>query len=81
MEIGCAESASLKDTVSTDKLRINPKETLLLAQARREGVEAITGLPMFAHQGLAQFERWTGQRFPLPEAITLLEETLARRKA
>ena len=59
----------------------NPKETLLLAQARREGVEAITGLPMFAHQGLAQFERWTGQRFPLPEALTLLEETLARRKA
>ena len=59
----------------------NPKETLLLAQARREGVEAIPGLPMFAHQGLAQFERWTGQRFPLPEALTLLEETLARRKA
>lgn len=59
----------------------NPKETLLLIQARREGVEIIHGLPMFVHQGLAQFERWTGQRFPLPEAVSVLEESLARRKA
>jgi shikimate dehydrogenase len=58
----------------------NPKETPLLIQARREGVEVIHGLPMFVHQGLAQFERWTGQRFPLREAVALLEETLARRK-
>ena len=57
----------------------NPKETQLLAQARREGVEIIPGLPMFVHQGLAQFERWTGQRFPLASAISLLEETLASR--
>jgi len=58
----------------------NPKETPLLMQARREGVAVIHGLPMFVHQGLAQFERWTGQRFPLSEAVSLLEETLARRK-
>ena len=58
----------------------NPKETPLLAQAMREGVEVIHGLPMFVNQGLAQFERWTGQRFPLPDAISLLEETLAGRK-
>jgi len=58
----------------------NPKETPLLAQAKREGVAVIHGLPMFVHQGLAQFERWTNQRFPLPEALSLLEETLARRK-
>jgi shikimate dehydrogenase len=57
----------------------NPKETQLLAQAQREGVEIIPGLPMFVHQGLAQFERWTGQRFPLARAISLLEETLASR--
>ena len=57
----------------------NPKETQLLAQAQREGVEIIPGLPMFVHQGLAQFERWTGQRFPLASAISLLEETLASR--
>jgi len=58
----------------------NPKETPLLIQAKRESVEVIHGLPMFVHQGLAQFERWTERRFPLLEAIVLLEETLARRK-
>jgi shikimate dehydrogenase len=56
-----------------------PRETPLLAQALREGVEVIHGLPMFVHQGLAQFERWTGQRFSLARAIALLEETLASR--
>jgi len=57
----------------------NPKETPLLAQAAREGVQIIPGLPMFVNQGLAQFERWTGTRFPLPPAIALLEKTLAAR--
>lgn len=57
----------------------NPKETPLLAQAMREGVAVIHGLPMFVNQGLAQFERWTGHRFPLAQAIALLEETLATR--
>jgi len=57
----------------------NPRETQLLAQAAREGVATIPGLPMFVHQGLAQFERWTGQRFPVPRAVSLLEETLAAR--
>ncbi len=57
-----------------------PRETQLLVQARREGVEFIPGLPMFAHQALAQFERWTGRRFPMAEALALLEDALARRK-
>ena len=57
----------------------NPKETPLLLQAAHEGVAVIHGLPMFVSQGLAQFERWTGRRFPLPAAVALLEETLAVR--
>lgn len=57
----------------------NPRETPLLAQAAREGVETIPGLPMFVHQALAQFERWTGRRFPLPGAMALLEQALAAR--
>jgi shikimate dehydrogenase len=57
----------------------NPKHTPLLTQARHEGVEVVYGLPMFAHQGLAQFERWTGRRFDLPGALNLLEQTLAGR--
>ena len=57
----------------------NPRETPLLHQAAREGVEVVHGLPMFVHQALAQFELWTGRRFPLPQAMALLEETLAAR--
>lgn len=57
----------------------NPKLTPLLAQASRDGVPILHGLPMFAHQGLAQFERWTGHRFDIPRALLLLEQTLAER--
>jgi shikimate dehydrogenase len=57
----------------------NPRQTPLLAQAEREGVATIPGLPMFAHQGLAQFERWTGQRFDIVRALDLLDQTLKAR--
>ena len=61
--------------------RIAPEEVdgMMDDWGRREGVAIIPGLPMFVHQGLAQFERWTGHRFPLAQAIALLEETLAAR--
>ena len=51
----------------------------LLAQAEREGAGVVHGLPRFVHQACAQFELWTGRRFPLDRAMTLLEETLAGR--
>lgn len=57
----------------------NPRQTPLLAQAEREGVATIPGLPMFVHQGLAQFERWTGQRFDITRALGLLDQTLKAR--
>lgn len=57
----------------------NPKNTPLLLQAQREGVDIIPGLPMFANQGLAQFERWTGRRFDLPRALNLLDDFLLGR--
>lgn len=56
-----------------------PRHTPLLTQARHEGVDVVFGLPMFIHQGLAQFERWTGRRFDLQGAQALLEQTLAAR--
>lgn len=57
----------------------NPRQTPLLAQAVREGVAVQPGLPMFVNQGLAQFERWTGSRFPLDRAIPLLEKILTNK--
>ena len=70
---------SLKGISLVYDLVYNPAQTPLLAQAAREGVAFIPGLPMFVHQALAQFERWTGKRFPLPGAMALLEQALAAR--
>jgi 3-dehydroquinate dehydratase/shikimate dehydrogenase len=41
-----------------------PRETQLLRQARRKGIETISGLEMFLAQGFAQYEIWTGERAP-----------------
>jgi shikimate dehydrogenase len=71
--------APLKGVSLVYDLIYNPRQTPLLAQAEREGVATLPGLPMFVHQALAQFERWTGRRFPLPGAVSLLEDVLAGR--
>ncbi len=70
---------SLRGVALVYDLIYNPRETPLLAQAAREGIDVIHGLPMFAHQGLAQFERWTGRRFDITQALELLERNLATR--
>lgn len=57
----------------------NPRQTPLLAQAEAEGVATLPGLPMFVHQGLAQFERWTGRHFDTARAMILLDRTLKAR--
>ncbi len=42
----------------------HPYETRLLADARRRGLTAISGLEMLVAQGARQFEIWTGQSAP-----------------
>jgi len=42
----------------------HPYETRLLADARRRGLMAISGLEMLVAQGARQFEIWTGQSAP-----------------
>lgn len=71
--------ASLRGISLVYDLIYNPRETPLLTQAEREGAGVVHGLPMFVHQACAQFELWTGRRFPLDRAMPLLEETLAGR--
>ena len=43
----------------------NPLETPLLREARRRGIETISGVEMFVHQGARQFELWTGHPAPM----------------
>jgi len=42
----------------------HPLETRLLADARRRGLTAISGIEMLVSQGARQFEIWTGQSAP-----------------
>lgn len=51
----------------------NPRETQLLADARRAGCHTIAGLEMFLFQAVAQFERWTGRSAPVDVMRAVLE--------
>ena len=58
----------------------NPLETPLLKAAQAQGIETISGVEMFVHQGARQFELWTGT--PAPAAImrTVVLEALRTRQ-
>lgn len=43
----------------------NPRETLLLRQAREAGCHTFNGMYMLLHQGAKAFTRWTGREMPV----------------
>ena len=49
-----------------------PLKTLLLQQAERNECKIINGLEMLLHQGVAQFELWTGKKAP----VTVMRKAL-----
>jgi shikimate dehydrogenase len=62
------ENAAVYDLV------YNPRETLLVRQARAAGLPAITGLGMLVEQAALAFERWTGLGAPrkaMQEAVKM----------
>jgi len=61
------------DAIVSD-LVYNPRETRLLAAAKRLGLVAHGGLGMFIHQGACAFELWTG----LPAPLQVMRETVER---
>ncbi len=42
----------------------NPRETLLMKQAKERGCPCFNGMYMLLYQGAAAFECWTGQEMP-----------------
>ncbi len=50
----------------------NPVRTKFMVEAQSVGVACLSGLSMFMHQGLAQFEIWTGKRLDENRARQLL---------
>lgn len=43
----------------------NPRETVLMRQARKAGLRASNGIPMLLYQGAESFRIWTGQDMPV----------------
>lgn len=46
-------------------LTYGPRQTRLLAVARRRGARTLDGLPMLIYQGAASFRMWTGREAPI----------------
>lgn len=55
----------------------NPVRTRLIQDAQAADVACISGLNMFLHQGLAQFELWTGKTLDAKRARQLLMADMA----
>lgn len=80
-------SAELNCRIVMDMV-YRPRETELLRLARRKGIEVISGLEMFAAQGFAQYEIWTGERAPesamrrvIVQALDREEKSKGRRRS
>ena len=56
-------------------------ETRLAKLARAKGVEVISGVEMFVHQGARQFEIWTGKPAPFEEMRHVVMSALQARAA
>ena len=54
-----------------------PLETRLLRDAATAGSICVSGLEMLLHQGVAQFEIWTGEKAPVEVMRQALVECLA----
>jgi shikimate dehydrogenase len=55
----------------------NPIRTRFIQDAQAAGVACVSGLSMFLHQGLAQFEIWTGKRLDERRARQVLMADMA----
>jgi shikimate dehydrogenase len=68
------ENLPFPENAAVYDLVYNPRETLLVKQARAAGLPAITGLGMLVEQAALAFERWTGLTAPrtaMREAVSL----------
>lgn len=61
-------------------LTYNPRETVLLQAARRQGARTLDGTGMLVHQGALALEYWTGQAAPVEAMRSALLAALARRE-
>ncbi len=59
------DASMLHGNLIVSDIIYNPKETLLLKQARTQGCPCLNGLYMLLYQGAEAFRCWTGQEMPV----------------
>jgi shikimate dehydrogenase len=67
----------LKGSMVVLDMVYRPLETRLLKDAATAGSVCVSGLEMLLHQGVAQFEIWTGHEAPVEVMRQALVESLA----
>ena len=72
-ELTCVPPSLLHRGLTVMDIVYNPRETVLLKDAKQAGCQVIPGLEMFLHQAAAQFELWTNQPAPSPVMRAVLE--------
>jgi shikimate dehydrogenase len=72
-EASCVPTALLHKGLAVMDIVYNPRDTRLLKDARQAGCVTISGLEMFLHQAVAQFELWTHQTAPADVMRAVLE--------
>ncbi len=65
----------LHSKLSVYDLVYNPRVTRLVAEARKKGSRAMTGIKMLAHQGALSLEMWTGRKAP----VDIMEQAVMDR--
>lgn len=64
---------AISDSTLVCDLIYNPRETVLLEQARKRGLKTLNGMGMLLYQGAIAFELWTGEKAPIDVMKSALE--------
>lgn len=72
-DISCVPASLLHAGLAVMDIVYNPKVTRLLTDARQAGCRTVSGLEMFLHQAVAQFELWTNRPAPVDVMRAVLE--------
>ena len=73
VEHTCVPAALLHPALTVMDIVYNPRETMLLREAKAAGCRIIPGLDMFLNQAVEQFELWTGWKAPAAVMRQVLE--------
>ena len=69
------DASLLREDLAVYDAIYNPRETLLLKQAKEKKAKVDNGLSMLLYQGAAAFELWTSQQMPIKEVKNILKNS------